>query len=62
MRTTIAAARKAVVTRGLVKDGDLVVLTAGDPDTSPMVPQPAGAPAQSAPTNVMYVMQIRDEA
>jgi pyruvate kinase len=61
MRATIAIARAAVVSQGLVEPGDLVVFTAGDPDTAPMVPPTAQMAQHSAPTNVMYVVQIRDE-
>lgn len=61
MRDTIVAARHAVLSRGLVKPGDLTVFTAGDRATSPCVTSGDVPGIESAPTNVMYVVQIRDE-
>jgi pyruvate kinase len=61
MRMVIANARQAVCDRGLLHRGDLAVFTAGDRHTSPLVPASDAQDAASAPTNAMYVVQIRDD-
>ncbi|WP_297150297.1 pyruvate kinase [uncultured Ellagibacter sp.] len=53
-------ARRAVVSHGLVHEGDIAVITAGDRSTSPVVTGAEEGPAAVAATNVMYVVQIRD--
>ena len=58
MRQVIERARDAIQDRGFVEPGDLAVLTAGDPSTSP-VEQVGSAFHGTTPTNVMYVVQIR---
>ena len=58
MDHVIAASRDAVRERGYVKRGDVVVITAGDPKTSPMIAGDDDVPV-AAPTNVMHVVQIR---
>jgi pyruvate kinase len=61
MRTVIANAREAVCRHGYVRNGDLTVFTAGDHRTSPYLPKGATGETQSAPTNVMYVVEIRSD-
>lgn len=55
-------ARRAVVSHGCVREGDIVVITAGDRSTSPVVAGGDEGPDAVAATNVMYVAQIRDSA
>ncbi len=54
----IAASRDAVSAAGYVRRGDVAVITAGDPKTSPIIPGDDDVPV-AAPTNVMHVVQIR---
>ena len=61
MIRVVENARQAVVSHGYVHDGDIAVITAGDRATSPVVsPGTDGAPDAVAATNVMYVVQIRE--
>ena len=61
MIRVVENARQAVVAHGYVHDGDIAVITAGDRATSPVVsPGTDGAPDAVAATNVMYVVQIRE--
>ena len=59
MRHVIEQAHDAVLEGGLVRVGELAVFTAGDPATSPTIGEP-GSTAVAA-TNVMYVVQIRED-
>ncbi len=60
MRHVIEQAKRTVIEHGLVEPGDLAVFTAGDPSTGPV--EEAGSHYfGTAPANVMYVVQIRDE-
>ncbi len=62
MKQVVEAARKAVERRGLVHPGDVAVFTAGDRSTSPTVTSVRpDMPNSVAATNVMYVVQIRDD-
>ncbi len=61
MRTVIDNARKAVIDVGGILPGELAVITAGDPQTAPRLPAESGRATVSAPTNVMYVVQIDDD-
>lgn len=60
MREVIENARDIVLERGLVKPGDVAVFTAGDRDTSPVEDIGWGKTGAAA-TNVMYVVQIRED-
>ena len=61
MRSVVDNARDAVVSKGLLRPGDIAVFTAGDRSTSPVVSKgPDGAESVAA-TNVMYVVQIREK-
>lgn len=62
MKESVEIARAAVVSRGLVSPGDLTVFTAGDTSTSPCVTAGDVPGIESAPTNVLYVVQIGPEA
>lgn len=62
MKGTLQLAQDAVRTRGLVAPGDLAVFTAGDSASSPLMPAEGASGAESVPTNVMYVVQIRANA
>ncbi len=63
MRNVVDHAREAVEMRGLVHPGDIAVFTAGDRSTSPVVsPAEDGGQDVVAGTNVMYVVQIREDA
>lgn len=62
MRTVIENAQAAVCGKGFLKSGDIAVLTCGDRFTSPITRKPSGEMERFAPANVMYVIQIRDEA
>lgn len=58
MHDTIAVARKCVWDHGRVHNGDLTVFTAGDFATAPHI---SVGPHTGTPTNVMYVVQIRND-
>lgn len=60
MRDVVSHAQQAVVDAGLGTPGDVAVLTAGDPTTSPSIAtgNGDGAPGVAA-TNVMYVVELR---
>lgn len=60
MRETIETAQRIVFERGLVREGDLAVFTAGDPHTGPVVENAADTQGAHAGTSVMYVVQIHD--
>lgn len=60
MRETIETAQRIVFEKGLVREGDLAVFTAGDPHTGPLVQNDADACNGHAGTSVMYVVQIHD--
>jgi pyruvate kinase len=59
MSETIEAARAEVCRRKLVEPGDLTVFTAGDAQTSPILPHCPEGVQEAAPTNVMHVVQIK---
>ena len=61
MRDVIANAERAVIDRGLAFEGDVAVLTAGDPSTSPFLglATSGGDIKEVAATNAMYVVQLR---
>ncbi len=61
MRRVIEHARDVVRDRGYVKPGDIAVFTSGDQETSPQPEADEHEDAAIAPTNVMYVVQIRAE-
>lgn len=61
MRRVIDQAKATVVDEGLVKIGDVCVITCGDRFTSPVSRDEEGHIEKFAPTNVMYVVQIRSE-
>lgn len=62
MRCVIDRARETVLARGLVAPGDVAVFTAGDRETSPVVAKGGEGEVDSiAATNVMYVVQIRED-
>ena len=61
MGHVIANARDAVLNKGLVDIGDIAVFTSGDRWTSPIIRDENGQTGRYAPTNVMYVVQIREE-
>lgn len=50
-------ARQVVLSRGVVDVGDIAIFTVGDRDTSPHDDRGA-----FAPTNIMYVVQIREDS
>ncbi len=60
LRHVIDCALSRVKQSGYVEAGDLAVLTAGDPLTGP-VEDVSSQFFGTAPTNVMYVVQIKDE-
>ena len=60
MEETIENARAAVCGKGLLREGDIAVFTAGDASTSPRLESTAGKPCVSAPTNIMYVIEIHE--
>ncbi len=62
MLQVVDNARDAVVAHGYLHPGDVAVFTAGDRATSPAITCGEGLPGSVAATNVMYVVQIRDEA
>lgn len=61
MRRVIDQAKATVVDAGLVSIGDVCVITCGDRFTSPVSRDENGHLDKFAPTNVMYVVQIRSE-
>ncbi|WP_080798563.1 pyruvate kinase [Arabiibacter massiliensis] len=61
MRHIIDDAREAVVRRGLVKPGDVAVLTVGDRSTSPVEPGIARGEDEAVATNALYVVQVHAE-
>ncbi len=61
MSQVIFNARNVVLAEGLVQEGDIAVFTSGDRATSPIVPDETGQIERYAPTNVMYVVQIRED-
>lgn len=61
MRRVIDKAKEAVCDEGLLAVGDIAVITCGDRFTSPVVRDAEGNVEKFAPTNVMYVVQIRGE-
>ncbi|NHM14346.1 pyruvate kinase [Xiamenia xianingshaonis] len=59
MNHIVDAAQRIVLERGLVNKGDIAVLTAGDPHTSPSIdPLERPKSPRVAATNVMYVVQV----
>ena len=61
MQSVVDHARESVERHGLVHPGDIAVFTAGDRSTSPVVSSASdGGQDVVAGTNVMYVVQIRD--
>lgn len=60
MRETLDAAQRILLSRGLVKDGDLAVFTAGDPYTGPVLERRGDAVGRDTGTNALYVVQIHD--
>ncbi len=61
MGEVIASARDIVLKKGLVEVGDIAVFTSGDRWTSPCEEDASGQQSLYAPTNVMYVVQIREK-
>lgn len=61
MRRVIDQAKATVVDAGLIGIGDVCVITCGDRFTSPVSRNEDGQIEKFAPTNVMYVVQIRSE-
>ncbi len=61
MRRVIDKAKEAVCDEGLLGVGDIAVITCGDRFTSPVTRDAEGNVEKFAPTNVMYVVQIRGE-
>lgn len=59
MRRVIDKAKEAVCDEGLLSVGDVAVITCGDRFTSPVTRDAEGNVEKFAPTNVMYVVQIR---
>mgnify|MGYP001026052060 CR=1 FL=1 len=60
MRDVVSHAQRAVLDAGLCLPGDVAVLTAGDPATSPSIATGNGdGTAGVAATNVMYVVELR---
>lgn len=62
MLQVVENARQAVVKHGVVREGDVAVFTAGDRSTSPQTKTEEGIPGTVAATNVMYVVQIHEDA
>ena len=60
MPSVVDNARDAVVSKGLLRPGDVAVFTAGDRSTSPVVSKGPDGTESVAATNVMYVVQIRE--
>ena len=60
-RRVIDKAKEAVCDEGLLGVGDIAVITCGDRFTSPVTRDAEGNVEKFAPTNVMYVVQIRGE-
>lgn len=63
MDETVESARTAVLSRGLMNEGDLAVFTAGDRKTCPRRRSADGTPQKTGhvSTNVMYVAEILGE-
>lgn len=61
MRRVIEKAKDAVCDEGLLDVGDVAVFTCGDRFTSPITRDDEGNVERFAPTNVMYVVQIRGD-
>lgn len=61
MLQVVENARQAVVAHGVVHAGDVAVFTAGDRSTSPATTVDAAIEGTVAATNVMYVVQIRED-